>query len=144
PLKNTAAYARSTISSEASFASIKSSLTFRGSSSAMRAHSEEHDRRDQRRGAEEVHRARHDRDAVVVRIEAEPVRRDGREIRDDRRQDGREESRDHRDADDGPERKARALERRDLTDRPRRDAHEEEDGDREQEDDRGVEDRGRL
>src|SRR5207253_8990328 len=72
-LKKTAAYARSTISSEASFSSTRRSLTFLGWSS-MPDHSQYcHDEQDTG-DAREIHDARDGRDGLVVRIESEPVR----------------------------------------------------------------------
>src|SRR5687768_5381985 len=83
--KKSPAYARSTISSDTSFASTRRSLTVtRSVRSVMSAHSEDADGNDDADHADEVHRARHCWDAVVVWVEVEAEARDGGSVRDDR------------------------------------------------------------
>ena len=67
--------------------------------SAGYAESEEHDRQDKRERAEEVQGRGDDRDAVVVRVEPQPVREDGRVVADDDGERRGHEAADHRDRD---------------------------------------------
>src|SRR5438105_1387924 len=87
------------MSSEASFASTSSSLTFRGSSSDMCAHAVKEHNQNQAERSGQVHDARSYGDSVIIGVQPESIRRNGRVVGNRRRNNGRQKARGETDRD---------------------------------------------
>src|SRR5918992_1550220 len=103
--KKTAAYARSTMSSDESLISARSPLTVFGPSpestwQSSLGYSEDTQRHHETNDSQQVHPARDERDCVIVGIEAEAMRGGRRVIADERSEDGRQRSPEHDDTEE--------------------------------------------